>query len=39
MYAFLPHVLAEITQLPESKLEKTEVLEQLRWLENGYTIH
>lgn len=38
MYAFLPHVLAEITQLPESVLEKTEMLEQLRWLENGYTI-
>jgi 3-deoxy-manno-octulosonate cytidylyltransferase (CMP-KDO synthetase) len=38
MYAFLPHVLEEITQIPESMLEKTEILEQLRWLENGYTI-
>lgn len=38
MYAFRMPVLKEITQLPVSVLENTEKLEQLRWLENGYTI-
>ena len=38
MYAYRPEVLKEITALPQSCLEKTESLEQLRWLENGYTI-
>lgn len=38
MYAFRPAVLNEITQLLPSPLEKSEMLEQLRWLENGYTI-
>ena len=31
-------MLHEITQLPQSSLEKIEGLEQLRWLENGYKI-
>ncbi len=38
MYAYRPQVLKEITALPQGRLEKAESLEQLRWLENGYTI-
>jgi len=38
MYAYRTDVLAEITQLPPSSLEKAESLEQLRWIENGYRI-
>lgn len=38
MYAYRSDVLAEITQLPQSTLEKAESLEQLRWIENGYKI-
>ncbi|MGL5683266.1 MAG: 3-deoxy-manno-octulosonate cytidylyltransferase [Marinifilaceae bacterium] len=38
MYAYRPSVLKEITQLPQSKAEIMESLEQLRWLENGYKI-
>lgn len=38
MYAYRPQVLEEITALPQGCLEKAESLEQLRWLENGYTI-
>ena len=38
MYAFCTKVLAEVTALPPSSLEKAESLEQLRWLENGYRI-
>jgi 3-deoxy-manno-octulosonate cytidylyltransferase (CMP-KDO synthetase) len=38
MYAYRADVLGLITQLPSSQLEKTESLEQLRWLENGLTI-
>ena len=38
IYAYRADVLREITALPQSKLELEERLEQLRWLENGYTI-
>lgn len=38
MYAYRKSVLQEITQLATSMLEETEKLEQLRWLENGYSI-
>jgi len=39
VYAFRPQTLFEITELPISELEKSESLEQLRWLENDYKIH
>lgn len=38
MYAYRSDILKEITQLPQSLLEKAESLEQLRWIENGYRI-
>ncbi len=38
MYAYRADILKEITQLPQSLLEKAESLEQLRWIENGYRI-
>lgn len=38
LYAYRAPVLEQITQLPPSPLELAESLEQLRWLENGYTI-
>lgn len=38
IYGYRSEKLLEITQLPQSKLELAESLEQLRWLENGYTI-
>ncbi|WP_138477761.1 3-deoxy-manno-octulosonate cytidylyltransferase [Dyadobacter bucti] len=38
IYAYRTDVLAQITKLPISSLEKAEALEQLRWLENGYAI-
>jgi len=38
IYGFQTTTLAQITRLPSSELEKAESLEQLCWLENGYTI-
>lgn len=38
LYAYRAEVLKEITALPQSSLELAESLEQLRWLQNGYTI-
>lgn len=38
MYAYRPEILKAITAIPQGVLEQAESLEQLRWLENGYTI-
>lgn len=38
IYAFRSSVLKELVRLPQSTLELSESLEQLRWLENGYSI-
>lgn len=38
IYIFRREVLLELINLPESALEKSERLEQLRWLANGYQI-
>ena len=38
LYAYRADVLRQITSLPQGKLERAESLEQLRWLENGFTI-
>lgn len=38
LYAYRSDVLREITKLPQGELETAESLEQLRWLENGYTV-
>jgi 3-deoxy-manno-octulosonate cytidylyltransferase (CMP-KDO synthetase) len=38
IYAYRSDILREITQLAMSPLEQAEGLEQLRWLENGYSI-
>jgi 3-deoxy-manno-octulosonate cytidylyltransferase (CMP-KDO synthetase) len=38
IYAYRRQVLAAVTKLPQSPLEKAESLEQLRWLQNGYRI-
>lgn len=39
VYAFRPKALQQITALPPSPLEKTEKLENLRMLENGFRVH
>lgn len=38
IYAYRNDVLKQISKLPVSDLEKAESLEQLRWLEHGFTI-
>jgi len=38
LYAYRTDVLKRITKLPVSALEKTESLEQNRWIENGFRI-
>ena len=39
IYAFRTATLEKLVSLPQSPLETSESLEQLRWLENGYRIH
>lgn len=38
IYAFRREVLQQVVQLSQTRLEKSESLEQLRWMENGYRI-
>ena len=38
IYAYRSETLAKLVKLPIGKLEKSESLEQLRWLENGFAI-
>jgi 3-deoxy-manno-octulosonate cytidylyltransferase (CMP-KDO synthetase) len=38
LYGFLPKTLKEFSNLNQTKLENSEKLEQLRWLENGNSI-
>lgn len=39
IYAYRTEVLQQLSKLSEGTLEKLERLEQLRWMENGYSIH
>jgi 3-deoxy-manno-octulosonate cytidylyltransferase (CMP-KDO synthetase) len=39
IYAYRTEVLAEIVKLPVGKLEDAESLEQLRWLENDFSVY
>ena len=38
LYGFTRNALLEVAALPPSAYEKAEALEQLRWLENGFSI-
>ena len=38
IYAFRTETLMELVRLPQSTLERSESLEQLRWLDNGYAV-
>lgn len=38
IYAYRGDVLRQVTEMPASSLEQAESLEQLRWLQAGYTI-
>ncbi len=39
IYAYSKEIINSIVALPMSNLEKAESLEQLRWIENGYSIY
>jgi 3-deoxy-manno-octulosonate cytidylyltransferase (CMP-KDO synthetase) len=39
IYAYRTAILEKIVSLPISNLERIESLEQLRWIENGFSIY